>query len=53
MAIRTVLIDDNLENIKRLEEMIEDIYDVDIIATYNNPKDFLKLKTRGPSRYQR
>lgn len=42
MAIRTVLIDDNLENIKRLEEMIEDIYDVDIIATYNNPKDFLK-----------
>lgn len=42
MAIRTVLIDDNQDNINRLGEMIDSIYDVDIIATYNNPKDFLK-----------
>lgn len=42
MAIRTVLIDDNKENIKRLENIIDGIYDVDITASYDNPTDFLK-----------
>lgn len=42
MAIRTVLIDDNQANIERLETMIDEIYDVDITARYNDPRDFLK-----------
>lgn len=42
MAILTVLIDDNQNTINRLSELIDDIYDVEIIAHFDSAEKFLK-----------
>jgi DNA-binding LytR/AlgR family response regulator len=42
MAILTVLIDDNKENINRLSKLIDNIYDVEIIAHFDSAEKFLK-----------
>lgn len=43
MAIKTVIIDDQPDTILMLEEAIDEIFDVDIIATFANGEEFFKV----------
>ena len=43
MAIKTVIIDDQPENILMLEEAINEIFDVEIIATFASGEEFFKV----------
>lgn len=43
MAIKTVIIDDVPNNVTLLEQVIDEIYDVDIIATFSNGEEFFKV----------
>jgi DNA-binding NarL/FixJ family response regulator len=42
MAIRTILIDDNPQNIALIKNMIDEIYDVNLVNHYANAESFLK-----------
>lgn len=43
MAIKTVIIDDQPDNISMLEEAIDEIFDVEIIATFASGEEFFKV----------
>ena len=43
MIIKTVIIDDEEDNIALLEKAINEIHDVEIIATFSNAEEFFKV----------
>ena len=43
MIIKTVIIDDEPENVSMLEEAIEEIHDVEVIATFSSGEEFFKV----------
>ncbi len=43
MAIKTVIIDDQPNNILMLEEAIDEIFDVEVIATFSSGEEFFKV----------